>query len=293
MKRALLLKLMGSSEKEIKIIRAGYTGDTATLDKLKDSLHISSYCMGTAAAGNKELVLQCLDKGASPGWGLKGAAMGGQMEIVQLLLDKGAGPDFGLSGAAMGGHMDIVQLMLDKGALPAAGLYNAAEGGHMDIVRLLLDKGGDPNDGLWGAAYGGHMDIVQLMLSKGATDYYLGLWGAADGGHMDIVKLLLEKGADPNTGLCCAVRGGQMDMVELLLAQPGIDVNREDEDGYTPLYYAEENGHTECADLLRAAGAELQLTDYNEGLIEAAEGGYIDIVQLIRVGIIRNHATRV
>jgi ankyrin repeat protein len=72
-----------------------------------------------------------------------------------------------------------------------------------------------------------------------------------------------------------------MDMVELLLAQPGIDVNREDEEGYTPLDYAEENGHTECAYLLRAAGAELQLTVYNEGLKDAANGGYIDNVQLL------------
>ena len=36
MKHTLLLKLMGFSEKEIKIFSAGYTGDTATFDKLKE-----------------------------------------------------------------------------------------------------------------------------------------------------------------------------------------------------------------------------------------------------------------
>ena len=56
-----LLKLYGSSDAEIKIFRAGYTGDTATLDKLNGGFLLNFYCMGAAATGNKELVLQCLD----------------------------------------------------------------------------------------------------------------------------------------------------------------------------------------------------------------------------------------
>ncbi len=83
-------ELKGYSEKQIKILRAGYTGDTATLNKLKDTLSINFYCTGAAAAGNKELVLQCLDKGADSDNGLDGAAWGGHMDIVHLMLSKGA-----------------------------------------------------------------------------------------------------------------------------------------------------------------------------------------------------------
>ena len=121
-----LLKLSGYSEKEIKIFRAGYTGDTAILENLKDGIHIDIYCMGAAAAGNKELVLQCLDKGTTPNRGLYGAAMGGQKALVLQMLGKGAALNWGLEGAALGGHMDIVQFMLDNGAHPNAGLEGAA-----------------------------------------------------------------------------------------------------------------------------------------------------------------------
>ncbi len=40
-----------------------------------------------------------------------------------------------------------------------------------------------------------------------------------------------------------------------LLIDAGADVNKADELGKTPLYWATLNGHTECAKLLRAAGA--------------------------------------
>ena len=161
-----LLKLYGYSDAEIKIFRAGYTGNTATLENLKDKKHIGIYCMGAAAAGNKELVLQCLDKGEKPDWGLWGAALGGHMAIVQLMLSKGATDyDSGLFGAAAGGHMDIVQLMLSKGAT-------------------------DYDGGLFGAAMSGHMDIVQLMLDKGATDLDSALEAAEDNGHTECAELI-------------------------------------------------------------------------------------------------------
>ena len=166
-----LMKLSGQSEKEIKILRAGYEGDTVTLESLKDKKHIAIYCTGAAAAGKKELVLQCFDKGNGP---------------------KGAGPNTALGAAACGGHMDIVQLMLDKGATNYnSGLFGAALGGHMDIVQLMLYKGADDyNKGLSGAAYGGHMDIVQLMLKRGATDLDSALNAAESNGHTKCAELI-------------------------------------------------------------------------------------------------------
>ena len=188
-----LCHLLGFTDAEIKIIRAGYTGDTATLDNLKDKNHIGIYCFGAAAGGNKELVLQCLDKGADSNFVLIGAALGGHMDIVQLMLNKGA-TDYngGLIGAASGGHMDIVQLMLSKGATGYnRGLIGAALGGHMDIVQLMLNKGATYyNDGLWGAARGGHMDIVQLLLDKGATNLDSALKIAEDFGHTECAELI-------------------------------------------------------------------------------------------------------
>ena len=161
-----LCQYWSGSDKVINILRAGYKSDTATLESLKDKKHIGIYCTGAAAAGNKELVLQCLDKGATDyNDGLQVAALGGHMDIVQLMLNKGAHPDYGLSGAAMGGHMDIVQLMLSKGAINYNwGLFGAAGGGHMDIVQLLLSKGAaDLGSALYAAEFNGHTKCAELI----------------------------------------------------------------------------------------------------------------------------------
>ena len=247
-----------SPEERKKAYEDGYEGKIVDLHDPKIRNLLNDYYNGACSAGHMDIVLQCLENGADPGRGLLYAALGGHMNIVQLMLDKGATDyDRALARAAEGGHMDIVQLMLDKGADPNWGIARAAEGGHMDIVQLMLDKGAtDYNKGLSGAASGGHMDIVQLMLKKGADPNW-GIEPAAEHGHLDIVQLMLDKGAGPYWGLCRAAMGGHPEIVKLLLAHPGIDVNKQDPNGITPLDLAERNGkNSECAELIRAAGGK-------------------------------------
>ena len=45
------------------------------------------------------------------------------------------------------------------------------------------------------------------------------------------------------------------------LAAPGIDVNATDEFSTTPLFIADFNGHTECAELIRATGGRISLVE--------------------------------
>ena len=210
---------------------AGYRGDTTNLERISGQA-IDMYGMGAALAGRTELVLQCLalDKGVSIGDALSGAAAGGHKDLVQILLDKGADEDRGLQGAALGGHSDLIQLMLDRGA--------------------------DPNDGLAWAAAGGHLNIVKSMFERGADNKGTALDGASHLGHCDIVQFLLQRGADPNRGLKSAAEMGQAEVLKLLLAHPNIRVNEKDYHGKTPLDYATEKGHTECVNLLRAAGGK-------------------------------------
>jgi len=67
---------------------------------------------------------------------------------------------------------------------------------------------------------------------------------------------LLEKGADPSKGIFGAAEGGHLEILMLLLSQPGIKVNAIDHRGKTPLDYAIEHKHTDCAELIRAAGGK-------------------------------------
>ena len=210
---------------------AGYRGDTTNLEK-HSSGAIDWYVCGAALAGRTELVLQCL-------------ALGEHVSRGDAL-----------EGAAAGGHKDLVQILLDKGVSPKPGLFGAAMGGHLDLVQLMLDKGAKPNMGLRGAAMGGHLNIVKLMFEHGADEKDKALASASGFGHCDIVQFLLQRGTDPNDGLRAAANMGQAAVLKLLLAHPNIRVNEKDYQGKTPLDHATEKGHTECVNLLRAAGGK-------------------------------------
>lgn len=224
-------QLVKSFEKEEEsIFRAGYMGDTAVMNTLKDEDSLVIYSRGAALAGRTELVQQGIEKGAKPDRIINGAARGGHTQLVLLLLEKGADASIGARNAAMGGHTELVKLLLEKGADATDAVYSAALGGHTELVLLLLDKNAAIGDALNGAVYAGHVDLV---------------------------KLLLEKGADPNKGMGTAIKNGHVEILKLLLANPNIDVNhRYSSSAPTPLDIAEKNGQQECAELIRAAGGK-------------------------------------
>ena len=71
------------------------------------------------------------------------------------------------------------------------------------------------------------------------------LWTKCMDGKLEEVRLALQAGADPNTRggsdnwtcLMVAIWKNYEELVDLLLAQPGIEVNAEDQNKDTALYY--------------------------------------------------------
>lgn len=213
----------------------------------------------------------------------------GHIEIVKMLIEKGANVNLQKEGrrsalvqAAIGGHVEIVNILLEEGAnVRVVGgrgftaLMAASFSGKKEIFRAFVERGAgeDVNlNRLHGqtalslATMNGHTEIVNDLLALGADinavmakDYTL-LMMAATSGNIALLQTLKEKGMDFNlnaqttdgrTALMLAARMGRKDMVNELL-RLGADKNVQDEKGNTALFWANEKGHIDVADILEA-----------------------------------------
>ncbi len=161
----------------------------------------------------------------------------GDFKAAKWLLENGAdiNSERGftpLQHACLRGHFDIVKLLIEKGAAvdftisPIFGtpLMNAIERGYLNIVKYLVEEG--------------KADVNYLSGGKNA------LMVAIARNRPEIAEYLSEKGAeikfqDNGTGaLIYAVRQNSEDLLKILIETRKVDLNAQDEFGWTPLSYA-------------------------------------------------------
>jgi len=184
--------------------------------------------------------------------------------------------DRALLVAASNGDEDEVKTLLGKGAKINAcdydtrtALHLAANGGFLKVVRLLLSfKDCEVNTKdrfgctpLQDAQKHRFTDIATCLLEHGATitneRTAKMLCEAAQKGDLSELQRLRENGAnlecgdyDCRTALHLAASEGHLDCVKWLLTQ-GVDLERKDGLGGTPLDDAEREGHQQVAQYLR------------------------------------------
>jgi len=129
------------------------------------------------------------------------------------------------------------------------------------------------NDALIHAAVDGDIATVQRLIDEGADVKYRNEYGNtalslaldADRGYVSIGKLLIENGADVNlqsefdgsTPLINVVKaGGHFESVKLLVENKA-DVNIVNNDGWSALTKAADNGYADIAELLIKHGADV------------------------------------
>uniref|UniRef100_A0A8C7EFU8 Uncharacterized protein n=1 Tax=Nothoprocta perdicaria TaxID=30464 RepID=A0A8C7EFU8_NOTPE len=84
--------------------------------------------------------------------------------------------------------------------------------------------------------------------------------------HVEAARYMVRRGGcvyskDGSTCLHHAAKNGNLEMVDLLLATGQVDVNAQDNGGWTPIIWAAEHKHIEVIRRLLTRGADVTLTD--------------------------------
>ncbi|CAF0726075.1 unnamed protein product [Brachionus calyciflorus] len=215
-----------------------------------------------------------------------------------------------LMEASSNGNLECVKILVECGLanvntysaeFKETALTLASYKGHVDVVRYLLEKGADcehktdeMHTALMEACMDGHVEVAKILIENGASvnmppdAFESPLTLAACGGHVELADLLIDNHADLEerndegyTPLMEAAREGHEEMVALLLFHDA-DINAiTDETQETALTLACCGGCYEVAKFLLEAGADPNLGNASTPLMEAAQEGHLELVQLL------------
>ncbi|KAK5878585.1 hypothetical protein CesoFtcFv8_023983 [Champsocephalus esox] len=184
-------------------------------------------------------------------------------------------------------------------------LYLSAKQGELKKVLHMLVDGIDPNfkmdsqnkrTPLHAAAEGGFKDICHMLVQAGANldmcdeDQRTPLMEACENNFIEVVQYLLRAGASATQkdveGFTCfhlAAKSGHYNIVEYLLNTGVININCQDDGGWTAMIWATEYKHADQVKLLLCKGADISIRDKEENICLhwAAFSGSVEIAELL------------
>lgn len=246
------------------------------------------------------------DNGMTP---LMIAAKNNNLEIIKVLLNvftkanpniqsKTAGAT-ALMFASSEGNFDIVETLLNSnpGADPniqktkskETALHMASKFGHLDVIAALLDA--DANPLLYNEKGQLAYDVCSVK-NKEKCQKLLKLAVDQKRNTMENLKYIKQTSMKQKSmELITAVSNEQLDVVKMLLQDKTVNVNFQDENGLTALYWASENGFFDIVQVLLSAGANpnIRTNQGNTALMAASSMDYIDVIQsLLQAGVDSN-----
>jgi len=223
-------------------------------------------------------------------------------QTISLLIKAGLNPDSlarVLANQIMCKNLDMANFILESGAKINLDLacynndtalnYAIINKHNIKFIELIIKSGANINQyggdvdqyGRWyrsaesplsNAIRMSNKDIIILLLNNGCnslqqsstTEAYTFLAIAASIGNIEIVKLInnVSSQSSKNCALISSSRQGQKEIVEFLL-NSDADVNAKGCNYYTALHYAVQNCHLEVAQMLIAAGGDVNATRFS------------------------------
>lgn len=211
------------------------------------------------------------------GYALRNAAGAGRYAIVQFLLEHGADPNMpekdiaaeggALHSAIQGGHFEIVKLLLEHGANPNASVDSSGNcmymakhvGASEDLINLLAGYGGAESVEL--LCYTGNVVMMAAILNASPQVFIdqHALGSAADNGKQEILELILR--FQPEILKTFALHRAQSPAFARWMMERGLNPNRGNWLGATPLHTAAADGNMEMAAVCLEFGADINVTD--------------------------------
>ncbi|XP_063414462.1 uncharacterized protein LOC134696543 [Mytilus trossulus] len=209
-------------------------------------------------------------------------------------------------------YKDIVSLLIQNKADINKSLLNgstplhaACEKDCIDIVNILLQNGSkveaqekSGTTPLHLACRNGNEHIVKLLIRKGALvdsktnrDKMRPFHEACRHGHRNVIDILIENNVKYDkenekgwTGLFYSCENGCNDIVKMILNLKS-DVNHTDKDGVTALHLACMNNHKDVVNTLVEKKAKVNVTDVDgeTPLYKACVNGNIEIVKILLI----------
>ncbi|XP_031494689.1 potassium channel AKT1-like isoform X1 [Nymphaea colorata] len=180
--------------------------------------------------------------------------------------------------AAQRGDVSLLKQLLQRGLDPnepdisgKTALHIAAAEGNGKFVQLLIDHGADVNSKdlegnvpLWESIVSGHDAVSKLLCENGASlqsgDMANFVCVAAERSSIQMLKDIVHYGGDVTiargdgtTALHVAVCEGNADVVKFLVDH-GADIEKLDQQGWTPVALAEQQCHEEIRTLFNSIG---------------------------------------
>ena len=268
-----------------RLVEAAYGGDRLLVSNLlRQGADVNltgpegwTALMQTAGSGDMSTTRQLLEAGAwinaENGAGYNAyeiAQRRGHSDVAQYLKDQGAADEElrRFFGAAYRGATSEMDEMLDNGF----DINRTDYRGRTALYYALTGDRDDRYDNYYQYSFRIRPETISYMLEEGADLAVRDNEGKTPlfafvreyGANLTVIEILIEHGADPNTadntGLGLLSRRCAPDFAQMLI-DGGLDVNRTDQRGRTPLHWQVETGNEQVVRILRDAGADPTIQD--------------------------------